>query len=128
MAFKLFGIYYYKALEPLILSERHREINVNLHTYYPNFKGEPTEQIKITLSVIRKLCNKIMGINANISFQTSKNDRGIQIADFMCGLIRDAKLRKKFHFPLKNIKFKMNPIIEKEARYVFGNKKIFHSL
>ncbi len=110
--YKLFSIWYFKALEMILGGER----DVHIDSFLQDNRGSITKEMNlIILSLHKLLLNK--SLPSSIGMHDSKSDEGIQTADFIAGMISDMS---KLKMEIKDFKInaKIDPDIKKEIRIV----------
>ncbi len=110
--YKLFSIWYFKSLEMILEGER----DVHIDSFLQDNQGNITKEMNLIIFSLQKLLlNKKMP--SSIGMHDSKADEGIQMADFIAGMISDMN---KFKMEIKDFKInvKIDPDIKKDIRIV----------
>jgi hypothetical protein len=113
LPYKIFGLWYSLTLE--ILLNRKEMADVHIDRFLEDREGKPTKEMDVITDTLENIL-KLKRFSLAVGLYRSHSDIGVQIADYIAGIIADRKklikLSKKWAFP-KNIKLKINPKIDK---------------
>jgi len=110
--YKLFSIWYFKALEMILDGER----DVHIDSFLQDNQGNITKEMNLIIVSLEKLLSS-KDLSSSIGMHDSKADEGVQMADFIAGMISDMN---KLKMEIKNFKInvRIDPDIKKEIKIV----------
>lgn len=110
--YRLFSIWYFKALEMII----EKQSDVHIDSFLQDNQRNITKEMNIIVSLLEKMLS-INSLSSSVGMHDSKTDEGIQMADFIAGMISDmSKLRMEINDFKINVK--IDPPIKKEIRTI----------
>lgn len=108
--YKLFSMWYFKALEMIV----QKESDIHIDSFLQDNQGNITREMRLIVVYLEKLLSG-RNLPSSAGMHDSKTDEGIQIADFVAGMTSDMN---KLKMETKNfrINVRTNPDIKKEIK------------
>lgn len=121
--YKLFGVWCSKAIEALLCKKELGDIHID--RFLEDREGKPTKEMFTIISAIEKILQS-KDYSVTVGIHESTSDIGIQIADYVAGIVNSrANLKRKYrNFMIpKNIVLKVNPRITKKLKLIIKSAR-----